>query len=183
MLVVDLHCAHGHHFEGWFASAEDLASQKERGLLSCPVCGDHDVVRRPSAPHLHTSGLREQAAAAPLSSRSAPHSAVPSSSSQLAARPVKPGSERPVHDALPAEAQEAMAALQAFYLKAVRHVVANTEDVGERFADEARSMHHGDAPERAIRGRASEEDKQALREEGIDFLSMPIPDHLKDTLQ
>lgn len=88
-----------------------------------------------------------------------------------------------MHDALPAEAQEAMAALQAFYLKAVRHVVANTEDVGERFADEARSMHHGDAPERAIRGQASEEDKQALREEGIDFLSMPIPDHLKDTLQ
>lgn len=76
-----------------------------------------------------------------------------------------------------------MAALQAFYLKAVRHVVANTEDVGERFADEARSMHHGDAPERAIRGQASEKDKQALREEGIDFLSMPIPDHLKDTLQ
>lgn len=173
MLVVDLHCAHGHHFEGWFASAEDLASQTERGLLSCPVCGDHDVVRRPSAPHLHTSGLREQAAA------------VPSSARELAVQPAKKPADgaRPVHDALPAEAQEAMAALQAFYLKAVRHVVANTEDVGERFADEARSMHHGDAPERAIRGQASEEDKQALREEGIDFLSMPIPDHLKDTLQ
>ncbi len=58
MLVVDLHCAHGHHFEGWFASSDDLASQQARGLVSCPVCGDHEVVRRPSAPHLMSSHLK-----------------------------------------------------------------------------------------------------------------------------
>lgn len=88
-----------------------------------------------------------------------------------------------MHDSLPAEAQEAMAALQALYLRTVRHVVAHTEDVGERFADEARSIHHGDAPERAIRGQATDQEKQALREEGIDILSMPIPDGFDGPLQ
>lgn len=88
-----------------------------------------------------------------------------------------------MHDSLPAEAQEAMAALQALYLRTVRHVVAHTEDVGERFADEARSIHHGDAPERAIRGQATDQEKKALREEGIDILSMPIPDGFDGPLQ
>ncbi|TAK97010.1 MAG: DUF1178 family protein [Aquabacterium sp.] len=181
MLVVDLHCAHGHHFEGWFASADDLASQKERGLLTCPVCGDHDVTRRPSAPHLNTSGLKERTPAvsrlpsAPASGLSA---SVPAPSTHVAAT-----SDRSMHDSLPSEAQDAMAALQALYLKAVRHVVENTEDVGERFVEEVRSIHHGDAPERAIRGQASEEDKQSLREEGIDILSMPIPEGFKGPLQ
>lgn len=183
MLVVDLHCTHGHHFEGWFASADDLASQKERGLLTCPVCGDHDVTRRPSAPHLNTSGLKERVPSAPSAPRA---TSAPVSAPTSALVPPKDGpssSERSAHDSLPAEAQEAMAALQALYLKAVRHVVENTEDVGERFVEEVRSIHHGDAPERAIRGQASEEDKQSLREEGIDILSMPIPEGFKGPLQ
>lgn len=178
MLVVDLHCAHGHHFEGWFASADDLSSQKERGLLTCPVCGDHDVTRRPSAPHLNTSGLKERVPTPSRGTSQAASSSVPSTGAVASA-----GSARPVHDSLPAEAQEAMAALQALYLKAVRHVVENTEDVGERFVEEVRSIHHGDAPERAIRGQATPEERAELAEEGIDILSMPLPDALKGPLQ
>lgn len=173
MLVVDLHCSHGHHFEGWFASSDDLASQKARGLLSCPVCGDHEVTRRPSAPHLNTSGLKERLPSVVGAEQPA----------REQAGSVGAGARRPVHESLPAEAQEAMAALQALYLKAVRHVVEQTEDVGPRFAQEARSIHHGDAPERAIRGQATEEEKQALREEGIDILSMPIPEGFDGPIQ
>lgn len=181
MLVVDLHCSQGHHFEGWFASADELSSQKARGLLTCPVCGDHEVIRRPSAPHLNTSGLKERASAE-AGRTSAPQSHQVHQTSQSPASSVA-ASERPAHGSLPPEAQEAMAALQALYLKAVRHVVEHTEDVGERFADEARSIHHGDAPERAIRGQATQEEKQALREEGIDILSMPIPEGFEGPLQ
>ena len=72
MLVVDLHCAHGHHFEGWFASSDDLVSQQARGLVSCPVCGDHEVVRRPSAPHLNVSHLKAEPL--PSAGRSRTHS-------------------------------------------------------------------------------------------------------------
>ncbi len=72
---------------------------------------------------------------------------------------------------------------QAAWMKAVRQLVASTEDVGDRFADEARRIHHGNAPERGIRGRASAADAQALREEGIDVVQMALPDFSKEPLQ
>ena len=50
MKVLDLRCAHEHPFEGWFASEEDYLSQRERGLVECPLCGDKEVTRLPSAP-------------------------------------------------------------------------------------------------------------------------------------
>jgi hypothetical protein len=186
MLVVDLHCAHGHHFEGWFASADDLASQKARGLLSCPVCGDADVTRRPSAPHLNTSHLKDKPEPA---GRCAPQSGPGPAGREperggAAVMQAAPSAPAPAAAGGSAEqAAQMMEALQSLYLKAVRHVVEHTEDVGERFAQEARSIHHGDAPERAIRGQASAEEKEALRDEGIDFMTLPIPDGFKGPLQ
>ena len=75
------------------------------------------------------------------------------------------------------------AGMQAAWLKMVRHVMANTEDVGERFADEARRIHHGEAQERGIRGQASPQETQALLEEGIGVLPLPIPKALKGPVQ
>ena len=75
------------------------------------------------------------------------------------------------------------ASLQAAWLKMARHVLANTEDVGERFAEEARRMHHGESEERGIRGQASPVEAQALAEEGIDVLPLPLPKVLKEPLQ
>jgi hypothetical protein len=49
MIVFDLLCGNGHRFEGWFGSARDFASQKQRKLLSCPSCGTGEVKRVPSA--------------------------------------------------------------------------------------------------------------------------------------
>ena len=74
-------------------------------------------------------------------------------------------------------------ATQGAWMKAVRQLMANTEDVGDRFADEARRIHHGNAPERGIRGQASADDAQALREEGIDVVQMAVPDFAKEPLQ
>jgi hypothetical protein len=53
MIVYDLHCQDGHRFEGWFGSAKDFASQKKRGLLACPTCGDTGIERGLSAPRLN----------------------------------------------------------------------------------------------------------------------------------
>lgn len=75
------------------------------------------------------------------------------------------------------------ASLQAAWLKMVRHVLANTEDVGERFAEEARSIHYGETEQRGIRGQASREETEALLEEGIGVLPLPIPKALKGPLQ
>jgi hypothetical protein len=88
---------------------------------------------------------------------------------------------------LPAPRRDVMstpdAALQAAWLKVARHVMANTEDVGARFAEEARRMHYGEVEERAIRGQATLEETQALIEEGVGVLPLPLPKALKETLQ
>ncbi len=73
--------------------------------------------------------------------------------------------------------------LQAAWMKMVRHVMANTEDVGARFAEEARKIHYGEAEHRNIRGQASREETQALLDEGIDILPLPVPAGLKEPLQ
>lgn len=74
-------------------------------------------------------------------------------------------------------------AMQRAWLQMVRHVMANTEDVGERFADEARRIHHGESEERGIRGQASREETEALLEEGIGVMPLPIPKALKGPVQ
>ncbi|PWK38008.1 DUF1178 family protein [Cupriavidus plantarum] len=79
------------------------------------------------------------------------------------------------------EAQQTLQALQSRYMKAVRQVLAQTEDVGDRFAEEARRMHYQEAPERGIRGQASREEVRALAEEGIEAFPLVVPDALKQT--
>ena len=74
-------------------------------------------------------------------------------------------------------------AMQRAWLQMVRHVMANTEDVGERFAEEARRIHHGEVEERGIRGQATREETEALLEEGIGVLPLPIPKALKGPVQ
>lgn len=173
MLVVDLHCEHGHVFEGWFASAEDLASQQARGLVSCPVCASTEVLRRPSASRLNVSALKaeKQSHRGPVVSRGAESGPALPAQPPAASEHVEPG-EIPSGQAL-----------QALYLQAVRHVLAHTEDVGEAFVEEVRNIHRGDAPQRAVRGQADQEELAELREEGIDVMSLPIPESLKEPLQ
>jgi hypothetical protein len=73
--------------------------------------------------------------------------------------------------------------LQALFLKMAREIVASTEDVGEKFAEEARRIHYKEAPERGIRGLTSKEEADALEEEGIKVVPMPFANLLKDPLQ
>lgn len=57
----------------------------------------------------------------------------------------------------------------------IDHVLQNTEDLGARFPEEARKIHYDEAPRRGIRGIASREEAEALTEEGIAVLPLPIP--------
>ncbi|MFM7026297.1 MAG: DUF1178 family protein [Limnohabitans sp.] len=154
MKVLDLQCSHGHAFEGWFASHEDYESQRGRGLVTCPLCNDAEVTRMPSAPRLNLG-----------------HET-----------PVVPAATTPTAPA-PEIAQLTPHQLQATWMKMVRHVMANTEDVGTRFAEEARKIHHGESEIRSIRGQASREDTEALLDEGIDIVPLPVPAGLKEPLQ
>jgi hypothetical protein len=78
---------------------------------------------------------------------------------------------------------ETVQMVQEAWMKMVKHVIANTEDVGQNFAEEARKMHYGESEERNIRGQASIEETQDLLEEGIEVMPLPVPDALKGGLQ
>lgn len=162
MKVLDLQCQHGHVFEGWFGSEDDFQSQRERGLVQCPLCADSRIEKRLSAPRLNLG------AAAPVAVKGG----------ELAPRQ----QQRSVgHGAV--EASTLPAALQAAWLDLARKIVAQTEDVGDRFVHEARRMHHGEVPERAIRGHATPDEAMELLEEGIAVMPLPLPPAAKETLQ
>jgi hypothetical protein len=78
---------------------------------------------------------------------------------------------------------DGQAQAQSQWMRAVRHLMDNTEDVGERFPEEARRIHYGEVKERGIRGQASREDAEALREEGIEVMAVPVPAALKGNVQ
>ena len=67
----------------------------------------------------------------------------------------------------------AVAGGDAKVLKLVRRMIADTENVGRAFPEEARKIHYDEAPKRGIRGQATHEEAEDLRDEGIDFLSLP----------
>ena len=83
----------------------------------------------------------------------------------------------------PPQAEVAHARTQGRWLRAMREAIDRTEDVGDRFPEEARRIHYGEAEERSIRGRASAQDAQSLRDEGIEVVSVALPEPLKGTVQ
>ena len=143
MKVLNLRCANGHGFEGWFGSDDDFLDQNGRGLIECPLCADRIVKRMPSAPRLNLSGASEPESPAPQGTAAA------------------------------------LPDMQAQWLQMVQHVLRQTEDVGERFAEEARRIHYGEVPHRGIRGQASTEERAALADEGIEVVPLPLPPALK----
>lgn len=79
----------------------------------------------------------------------------------------------PRGEATPPSAPETVAGLPPELLAKLREAVRSTENVGRRFPEEARKIHYEEVPARAIRGQASREEAEELREEGIDFASLP----------
>ncbi len=83
----------------------------------------------------------------------------------------------------PAAGEIAQARAQGRWLRSVREMLARTEDVGDRFPEEARRIHYGETQQRGIRGRATAEDADALRDEGIEVVAMALPEPLKNPVQ
>jgi hypothetical protein len=61
--------------------------------------------------------------------------------------------------------------------KVIEHIISNTEDVGAAFPEEARKIHYHEVPERRIRGTASRDEVDSMRDEGIEVVSLPVPAH------
>jgi len=153
MIVFDLHCKDGHRFEGWFGSAKDFTSQKKRGLLSCPSCGDSSIEKGLSAPRLNMGAQEPK---------------------QL------PQAPAPVQKTPDMEGKDAFAVAQILYSRMLDEVLTKSEDVGAKFPEEARKIYYQETPGRAIRGQATQEEHDALVDEGIPVarFQVPRPDRL-----
>jgi len=146
MIVFDLHCRDGHRFEGWFGSAKDFASQKKRGLLSCPSCGGTSIERALSAPRLNMG----------------------------APAPGKPD-QAPARKTPDMEGKDPFAVAQMLYSRMLDEILTKSEDVGSKFPEEARKIYYKEAQGRAIRGQATQEEHDALVDEGIPVARFPLP--------
>jgi len=145
MIVFDLLCASGHRFEGWFGSKADFTSQKKRGLLSCPTCGATQIERVPSATRANLGA-------------EAPKAVTP----QAAKTPEMEG-------------KDPFAIAQMLYSRMLDDLLTKSEDVGKEFPNEARKIFYKDAPQRSIRGQATQEEHDELIDEGIPVARLPVP--------
>ena len=146
MIVFDLTCGSGHAFEGWFQSAEVFEAQLARDMIACPHCGSTDIRRVPSAIRFSRS-------------KDAGHEAT----GRDASAKRQAGT-----------AQTAREAVLSLFDQVLSSIIANTEDVGQAFAEEARRMHYLEVPERPIRGEASLEEYESLKDEGIEVILLPL---------
>jgi hypothetical protein len=150
MIVFDLLCSAGHRFEGWFGSSDDFASQLGRGLVSCPSCGSAEVQRIPSAARVNFGA----------------HPPKP--------QPV-PAQAKPPAKTPDMEGKDPFAIAQMLYSRMLDELFTKSEDVGRKFPDEARKIFYEEAPARAIRGEATQEEHDELLDEGIPVARFPVP--------
>ena len=149
IIIYDLECEYSHRFEGWFRSSDDFDSQREQSLLTCPECGTAAIRKVPSKVNIgNKNGLISK----------------PEDSNTLASTPTVAHKENSVDVAT------------AFVMarQAIQALISHSEDVGDKFAEEARKIHYEEAPVRAIRGQASPEEFDELRDEGIEIIALPV---------
>ena len=144
MIQYTLKCADGHSFDSWFQSASAFDKLHAAGLVNCSVCGTFNVEKALMTPRVSHNETR----------RGAVDNSEKSEKSPLSSAPKHP-------------AEQALAELK-------RHVEQNTDYVGKDFAQEARAMHEGQAPERPIWGEAKPQEAKALVDDGIAVTPLPF---------
>ncbi|MCK1721198.1 DUF1178 family protein [Bradyrhizobium sp. 141] len=153
MIRYALRCDRDHDFESWFQSSSAYDSQVKRKLVTCPICGSAKVEKAIMAPRIVGKKGRGRAEPPPEPAAATTPEAAPSGPTSL----------------LMAQEKELRTKL-----KELRdHIVKNADNVGERFANEARAMHYGDKEHRPIYGEASPEEAKSLIDEGIEVSPLP----------
>jgi hypothetical protein len=148
MIVFDLLCGGGHRFEGWFGSADDFTSQLARRLLQCPSCGSAEVKRVPSAARFNLGAEQPRPPKAP---------------------------EKAPEKTPEMEGKDPFAIAQMLYSRMLDELLSKTEDVGKDFPEQARRIYYQEAPARAIRGQATQEEHDELVDEGVPVARLPLP--------
>jgi len=145
MIKFVLRCARGHEFESWFQSGDTFNAQAKTGLIACPLC--------------HVTEVNKAVMAPAIASR------IGGDATEPAART---NSESPA-----SLLERRDLEMRAFFDAIRKRVFEVAEDVGLRFAEEARKIHAGLVPERPIHGKAKYDDARALVEEGVAVFPLP----------
>ena len=157
MILYRLRCSKGHEFDSWFKDSKTYERQEKKSLVGCAVCGDSKVARAMMAPRIGKKGNRRREAVEVAAPADAARRAHRRTSSRWRRLPGK----------MPKELREAL-------LKVRAEVEKNCEHVGDKFAEEARKIHYGESDKRGIYGETSDEEAEALAEEGIEFGRLPV---------
>lgn len=171
MIRYTLICDQDHRFDSWFASSAAYDGLERAGHLACAVCGSGAVTRTLMAPAVPAKSNTKDAGAGPPDDRPAmPEHAAPQNTAPQHPAPQASSPHASGDAALSAPLSEAETALA----KLRQEVETNSDYVGMSFAAEARKMHDGDAPERAIYGEAKLDDAKKLIEDGIPVAPLPF---------
>jgi len=164
MIRYALNCDQGHVFESWFQNSAAYDKQAKRSLIACPTCGSARVEKAMMAPRLARANTAGPQSPGPPR---APDNAALVPLQQAPTPPVAP--KTPVAMVSTAERELRQK------LKELRdHVTKNASYVGQRFPEEARKIHYGEAEHRSIYGEASLEEAKQLHDEGIEFHPLPV---------
>ena len=174
MIKYQLLCDSEHEFEGWFQTSGAFNEQNRAGIITCPICDSAKVRRALMTPNLASPKRRRSSSGEDTSITGVPIN----DTDRL--RTIPPPNKEATSVAGSAVPQgvkfgEAMAQLRQLQLK----IKSECRDVGNEFAAEARKIHYGERPPENIFGQSSNEERKALADEGIDFVSLPWlpPDH------
>ena len=148
MVIYNLICRKKHSFEGWFPSFEEYQKQADKKQISCPTCGSKKVEKMPHACAVH---LKKE-------------------------EPAPPKKEPPEAQAAVPAVQLSPGEFKEMLIRVHHYVKENFEDVGTRFAEEARQIHNGKAEERPIHGTATVQEAQELAEDGVPVVALPKPE-------
>ena len=170
MIKYALICDQGHTFESWFSNAEGYETQVKRGFVECPTCQTKLVSKAMMAPSVSTSRRKEA-----IRAQTAAMAAAAMQAQAASAPPAPAAAPEPAQPV--ALLDESQQALRAMVRELHEKLTENSTDVGDRFTTEARNMQSGDAPVRAIHGRATLDEAKALIEEGVPVMPLPtLPD-------
>jgi len=179
MIKYQLICDQKHEFEGWFQGSAAYDEQAANGLLRCPLCDSDQVKRALMTPNLASPKRRKSTDPSavdpaprvdPTASAPAPAAPPPVPSSlPLAGKTTGQGRAA----VMPPEQVQAFGAALAELRQLRQKIIKDCRDVGDNFAEEARKIHYGETEAEGIYGQATREEREALKDEGIEIFDMP----------
>ncbi len=147
------YCTEQNEFDGWFQNIEAYEKQKSLGLINCPICGSHNIIKLLATPNVRKVKYQT------------------TKNTKIANDTLVMNSERGVLG------NENLKNVTTILRTIKKEIQKNSTFVGDKFVSEARSMKDGQIKERPIHGHGTKKEIQELRDEGIDVINIPwIPD-------